>query len=311
MACLLVPLAMATAQLAALEGYVFREADGGPTRRPVTVELLEDGRAKYRSRTQPDGAFVFDKVREGRYAIRARFDDFVLAEDAVTVASGRNFAALMVPKRRAGGQPFGTVTVDQLASQGNRGLQRKLKQAAELAAKRDLAGAALLYEEAVEAGAQPEVWDALALLYLHMDRKEDAFRAFEKAIEMEPRFLLPYLHLGAVYLEERRFTELADVATRALDVDPRWVTGHLYLAEAQAARREFDAARKSAETASEIVRGRAAAPYLMLAKIGWARKDCAGARKYLDRFLELNTSARALPETAKSLQMLRACAPGS
>src|SRR6185503_10748090 len=148
MICLLLSLAMVAPQLGTLEGYVFRETDGGPPRRPLTVELIEQGRTKYRKTTKADGDFVFGNVRTGAYTIRARLNDFVIAEDAVTVTSGtKNFAAVMLPKRRAGARTFRTVTADQLATQSDRRLQKTLRQAAGLTAKGDLAGAVRLYEQ--------------------------------------------------------------------------------------------------------------------------------------------------------------------
>ena len=101
------------------------------------------------------------------------------------------------------------------------------------------------------------------------------------------------------------------MANRALATDPNWLTAHVYLAEAQASVRDLAAAQRSAETASRLSQGKAAAPYLLLAKIRWARRDCAGARKAMERYLELNTSARPLPEVRKSVEMLQACKTGS
>jgi len=310
MISLLLSLAMAVSQLGPLEGYVFRETDGGPPRRPLTVELIDKDRAKYRETTKADGSFVFNKVQEGRYTIRARFNDFIIGEDAVVVTSaGRNFIAVMLPKRWARGQTFRTVTADNLAEQSNRELQEKVRNAVRLAAKGDFAGAARLYEQAAGTSAQADLWDRLGLLYLRMEKKDEAFHAFEKAIEQDPEYLLPYRHVGTVYLEERRYKELLAVAKRALAIDSKWLTGYTFLGEAQAQTGDLEAAQRAAETASELVRGRASGPYLVLAKVCWARRDCAGARKHLGRYLELNTSARELPETQKSLEILRACGP--
>jgi tetratricopeptide (TPR) repeat protein len=277
----------------------------------VTVELIEQGRTKYRKTTEADGDFVFRNVRQGGYAIRARFSDFVMAEDAVTVTSGgKNFATLMLPKRRAGARTFRTVTADQLAVQSDRDLQKRLRQAAGLMAKGDLAGAVRLYEQAATgAGAQSDVWDGLALLYYQMGRKEEAFHAFAKAMEQDPEYLLPYRHLGTIYLEEQKYKELLVVAKRALAIDSKWMTAYAFLGEAQANAGELEAAQRSAEIASELTRGRAPGPYLLLAKVRWARRDCAGARRHMERYLELKTSARELPEVMKSLEMLRACGP--
>jgi tetratricopeptide (TPR) repeat protein len=311
MICLLLSLALVAPQVGTLEGYVFRETDGGPPRRPLTVELIEQGRTKYRKTTKADGDFVFSNVREGAYTIRARFSDFVIAEDTVTVTNGtKNSAAVMLPKRRAGPRTFRTVTADQLATQSDRRLQKTLRQAAGLTAKGDLAGAVRLYEQAAAAaGVQPTVWDGLGLLYFQMGRKDEAYHAFEKAMEQDQEFLLPYAHLGAVYLEERRYKELLTVAKRALAIDSKWMTAFTFLGEAQANAGDLKAAQRSAETASELARGKAPEPYLLLAKVRWTRKDCAGARRHMERYLELRTSARELPEIMKSLEMLRACGP--
>lgn len=309
MICLLLSLAMVAPQLETLEGYVFREADGGAPRRPMTVELIEQGRAKYRKTTEADGSFVFRNVRQGAYVIRARFNDFVIADDAVTVTSGKNFTTVMLSKRRAGARTFRTVTADQLAVQSDRDLQKTLRQAAGLVAKGDLAGAVRLYEQAAAAGAQPDVWDGLALLYFQMGRKDEAFRSFAKAMEQDPNNLLPYTHLGTIYSEEQKYKELLAVAKRALAIDPKWMTAHAFLGEAQASTGDLEAAQRSAEIASELTQGRAPGPYLLLAKIRWGRRDCAGARRHMERYLALKTSARKIPEVVKSLEMLHACGP--
>lgn len=307
---LLLSLAMVAPQLGTLEGYVFRETDGGPPRRPLTVELIEQGRAKYRKTTEADGGFVFSNVRVGAYTLRARFSDFVIAEDAVTVTSGtKNFAAVMLPKRRAGARTFRTVTADQLAVQSDRDLQKKLRQAADLTSKGDLAGAVRLYEQAAAGGTQPDVWNALGLLYFQMGKKDESFQAFAKAMEQDPEYLLPYTHLGTIYLEERKYKDLSVVAKRALAVDSKWMTAYAFLGEAQANAGDLEAAQRSAETASELTRGRAPGPYLLLAKVRWARRDCVGALRHMERYLELKTSAREIPEVLKSLEMLRACGP--
>ena len=72
--CLLAAPIVAAAQSAGLEGYLFREADGGSPRQPLTLELIDQGRTRYRVRTRPDGGFAFKKLREGRYRIRALFE---------------------------------------------------------------------------------------------------------------------------------------------------------------------------------------------------------------------------------------------
>ncbi len=308
MSPLLLHVVLAAAQAATLNGYVFRESDGNPPRRPITVELSDGGRIRYHEKTEAGGKFEFSRVEEGRYTIRVRFGDFIITEDQVTVgSSGENFAAVMLPKRRAGAQSFRAITAEQLASQSNRKLQKSLRKAAKLVARHDLSGAAQVYEQAVSMDETAGIWDTLGLLYLQMGKKDDSVLAFEKAIAQDPEYLLPYAHLGWFYQEEGRYSALLTLANRALEVDPQWMTGHAFLGEARAGTGDSEAALQSLRRASALVQGKAAGPYFFMAQMRYLHRDCAGARKDLEHYLELRTSARSLPGTARLLALLKTC----
>lgn len=295
-------------QAASLRGYVFREADGSPPRRPLTIELAQNGKARHRQTTREDGAFEFPEVAAGSYTIVPRIRDFVLTQEAVTVsAAGPNFSAVMLPKRRASVSRFGTVSVDQLSRRNTRQTQKKLKEADQLLQRRDVAGAARRYEEAVQLRPSAEILDALALLYLQQGRKEEAYRTFEQAIALDARFLFPYSHLAGVYLEEGKPREVAAVATHALQVDPKWAGAHLLLGEAQVRLGDLEGAARHARAASELMQEKSPDPHLLWAKIRWARNDCRAAREDLGRYLNLRTSARTLPEFRKLMETLEAC----
>ncbi|MEW5977287.1 MAG: tetratricopeptide repeat protein [Acidobacteriota bacterium] len=307
---LFLSLILIAAELRTLEGYLFRESDGGPPLRSLTVELVREGRARHRESTRADGSFRFEKVPQGEYTLRARFSDFVITEEPIVIADGwKNFAAVMLPKRWAGTTTFRTVTAERLMTQSDRKLQKLLKEGTQLIAKKEFLEAIRVYEQATAAGAQADVWDGLGLLYLRTDRKNEALGAFERAIELDPKYLFSYAHLGSVYLEARRYKELMVVAQRALAMDSNWLTAHSMLGEAQIGTGDLVAAQKSAMTASQLVRGRAPGPYLLLAKILWARQNCPDARRHLERYLELRSSVRGLSEMLQSLKMLSECKP--
>jgi len=307
---LILYLALAAAPAGTLSGYVFRETDGNPPRRPMTVELSDGDRSRYHETTEASGMFVFPKVQEGHYTIRVRFGDFVAVDDHVTVTgSGNNFAAVMLPKRRAKAQDLRAVTAEQLASQSNGRLQKSLRKAAKLVARHDLSGAARAYEQVAAVEATAGLWDTLGLLYLQMGKKDDAIHSFEKAIAQDPEYLLPYAHLGWFYQQERRYNELLKLANRALAADPQWMTAHAFLGEARVGTGDPGAALQCVQRASTLVQGKAPGPYLLMAEIRYMRQDCAGARKDLERYLELKTSARELPGTTKLVELLKACRP--
>ena len=298
----------ATPQTTALKGYVFREADGAPPRRRLTIELAQQGKVRRRQTTRPDGGFEFSGIAAGRYTLAPRFGAFTFTQDSVVVSgAGPNFAAIMLPKRRAGVAQFGTVSVEQLNRRNNRRIRTKLQKADRLVKTADLAGAAKCYEEVLETSPSAEIFDALAVLYLQQGHKCEAYQAFEKAITQDPKFLFPYAHLAAVYLDEGKHQEAASVAARALLIDTNWASAHVLMGEARLRLGDLDAAGRHAKAADQLAQGKSPEPYLLWAKISWAGKDCAKTRNQLNRYLELRTSARAFGEFRSFVEAVRAC----
>jgi tetratricopeptide (TPR) repeat protein len=305
-------LMVAGAHAGTLRGYVFRETDGNPPRRSMAVELCEGERSRYHTATGPDGKFLFQKVQYGSYSLRVRFGEFIAAAEQVTIAgNGENFAAVMLPKRRAKAQDFRSVSADQLASQSDRRLRKEFREAARLVARQELAGAARIYEKAAAAHGTTELWDRLGILYQQMGRNGDSARAFEKAIALDVEYLLPYAHLGWLYMQERKYGDLLGLARRAVTIDPEWMTAHTMMAEARAGTGDTGAALTSLERASDLVQRKAAGPFLLMAQVRYVRRDCEGAQNNLDHYFELSTSAREQAATAELLELVRGCRPAA
>jgi Tfp pilus assembly protein PilF len=303
-------MALATApalpQAGALSGTVFWESRGFPPRYPFTVELLREGKVRHRKSTAAGGRFEFRKVPEGRYLIRARWQDFILVHDVVMIsAAGPNFASLMLPKFRAGILPFATISYEQLLQLASRPSQKKLGEADRLLQSGDLAGAAQRYQEVLDATPTAGVCDALGVLHYVQGRHDDARRMFESAIRRDPLFLLAHAHLTSMLLDQRLYGEAAAVAVRALEIDPKWATGHLLLASLRFRQNDLVEAAEHARIASETVRGKSPEPYLLLAKIARAQQDCATARRHLNRYLDLRTSART--DMQEIIKIIEAC----
>ncbi len=257
--------------------------------------------------TRPDGAFTFEKVAPGHYVIVARLPAGVFSNDFVEIVPGeRNFAAVMLPKRRAGSTGF-TVSAETLARRSNQRLQNQIRQANRILESGDFARAAHEYEKIAATAPDAGLYDGLALVYLQLGRRDQAYQAFEQALARDPQFLFAYSHLGAAYAGEGKYAELATLAARALEVDSRWAGAHLLLSEACVRTGLLDEAARHALTAGELMHGKSPDPHLLLARIRWSQQDCSAAREHLDRYLGLRSSARHAATLQPLMQAVQGC----
>jgi tetratricopeptide (TPR) repeat protein len=246
-------------------------------------------------------------VAPGRYVLMPRFGTFVYGHEIVEVsAKGPNYAAVMLPKRTAGAVT-GTVSFEDLSRRSNQRLQGRIRQANQLLKKGDFEAAAREYEKILATDPAAGLYDGLALVYLQLGRKEEAYRALENALSENPKFLLPYSHLGSLYVDDRKHSELALLAAQALHVDSTWAGGHLLMAEAQLRSRNFAAAIRHARTADDLMRGKSPDPHLLLARALWMQNECGPAQEHLTHFLQLRTTAGLLPEFSQVIGAIRAC----
>ncbi len=77
-----------------------------------------------------------------------------------------------------------------------------------------------------------QAWTELGTVFLLQDKKDDAERAYLKAIEAKPDFLLALLNLGRVQALQKKFEASIDPLTRAVEIEPRSADAHLLLGEA-------------------------------------------------------------------------------
>src|SRR5439155_23534491 len=87
----------------------------------------------------------------------------------------------------------------------------------------------------------------LAVIYRQQARNAEAEAQWRAVLTDVPGYLPAWLGLGELYLEQKRWAEVEQVATR-LDSDPREpIEGRLFRARASLARQEFGAARRLLE----------------------------------------------------------------
>ena len=115
-------------------------------------------------------------------------------------------------------------------SAANKSLFEKAHAAVE---KKDYANGVKLLSQIVENDASDfQAWTLLGTLYLAQEKREDAEKAYAKAVELKPTYALPLINLGKLLLMQKRFDEAVDKLTRAVDLQPQSADANLFLGEA-------------------------------------------------------------------------------
>jgi len=115
-------------------------------------------------------------------------------------------------------------------SAANKSLFEKAHTAVE---KKDYANGVKLLNQLVENDASDfQAWTLLGTLYLVEEKREEAEKAYAKAIEIKPTYALPLINLGKLLLMQKRFDEAVEKLTRAVELQPQSPDANLFLGEA-------------------------------------------------------------------------------
>ena len=115
-------------------------------------------------------------------------------------------------------------------SAANKSLFEKAHTAVE---KKDYANGIKLLNQLVETDASDfQAWNLLGTLYLVEEKREDAEKAYAKAIEIKPTYAPPLINLGKLLLMQKRFDEAVDKLTSAVELQPQSADANLFLSEA-------------------------------------------------------------------------------
>ena len=112
----------------------------------------------------------------------------------------------------------------------NKSLFEKARAAVE---KKDYANGVKFLNQIVEKDTSDfQAWTLLGTLYLAQEKREEAEKAYLKAIEVRPTYALPFINLGKLLLTQKRFDEAVDKLTRAVELQPQSPDANLFLGEA-------------------------------------------------------------------------------
>ncbi len=183
------------------------------------------------------GRYRFTNLRAGEYdlAIEAMSGEITRVRLTITGTSSDIRQDFEFEWKEKAGKKTNTTGVVSAAdfyerSAVNKSLFDKAHAAVE---KKDYVNGVKLLNQIVETDANDfQAWNLLGTLYLVQEKREDAERAYAKAIEVKPTYALPLTNLGKLLLMQKRFDEAVDKLTRAVELQPQSSDANLFLGEA-------------------------------------------------------------------------------
>ncbi|MCE9671443.1 tetratricopeptide repeat protein [Myxococcus stipitatus] len=167
-----------------------------------------------------------------------------------------------------------------------------------------LAGTARKY-----ADKDPTLYNLLGMIYLKQDERGRALAQFQRAVQLDEKFVPGYLNLGALALRYRDYAGAERAFSRAIELEPGSPEARLYLAYALDGQKGRDPKKGLAagEAFEQVLAARADLPEAVCGA-GWAyAADRAGFEKaiaFLDRCKSLESS------TEQDRQMITAKVQG-
>jgi len=120
--------------------------------------------------------------------------------------------------------------------------------------KQNFAEAEVVYQQLIDfIPDEKEAWYGIGEAYFHGSQDFDkASEAFERAVELDPGFIIAYRHIFDIYAHEKEYDSGIIRATQIIDENPENVWGYIFLGQMFIAKDEFDQAKQTFKDALEI-----------------------------------------------------------
>jgi Flp pilus assembly protein TadD len=113
--------------------------------------------------------------------------------------------------------------------------------------------AARKFETVIELeSANAEAYNALGTVYVHLNRKNDAYASFQKAIQLAPAFANAYYNLGNLYDRDGRANHAADCFRQSVERKPDYALAWYALGNVSLGSKNYDEAVSAFEKAARL-----------------------------------------------------------
>jgi Flp pilus assembly protein TadD len=167
-------------------------------------------------------------------------------------------------------------------------------------ARKELQKALDLYPDYAEA------WFGMGMTHERSHQVDEARRCYNKALELDSRFILPYIHLAYLAVQENDWKTVLALTDRALALNPfEYPAVHFFNAVANYNLQNFEAAERSSKKADMLDAGESfPRNHLLLSRLLSQRGDYQGAAEELKEYIQVQPKSDDLPEVKAELGRL-------
>lgn len=233
-----------------------RSRTGGDITQLIRVELFRGDIPLMETYANQQGEATFYNLEDGSYTVRASSPDFRAERLDVQLNSGvgRQLTFLLMAKSVAG--TAAPVPADPIVSvrwlSAPEKARKEILKSRELRDKGDFPGAMEHLRKALEI--HPGFSIALneqGLCYVREEKLGEARESYEKAIQNDAEFLLPYLNLAEVWVKEKEYNRAAQILAQAAKAQPTRGEPFYAIAKIQLDTGHLDRAEQAARMALE------------------------------------------------------------
>jgi tetratricopeptide (TPR) repeat protein len=194
---------------------------------------------------------------------------------------------------RIGGQEEGR-TISAVSLAAPKDAKKSYDRGVEAIKKQKYEDAQAAFEKAVEIYPRyAEAWYELGRLRASQSQFDIARGSFQEAIKADPKFVLPYVALSVLEVDAKRWEQVADITEKTLKLDPfDYPQAYFYNSVAHFNLRNMEAAEKTGLQAEKLdTRNLFPQVHHLLGMICAGRKDWEGAATQFRNYLRLSPKA--------------------
>ena len=263
--------------------------------------------------TDPTGKFNFDGLTPSIYTLTIEgqgfkpytaFIDISMSKmwnDRITLQPDRRHDAKEVPPEGAGA----TVNAQEAEVPA---AARKEYEAGQKSVneKHDPDGGVKHYRKAIQLyDKYSDAYLALGLLYLDLQKFEDAQGVLQKANEINPNAPGGFMALGAMYNQQKRYDEAEKALTHGLQLNPDVAQGQYEISKTYWATGKWQDAEPHAQKAAELNPSMAPV-HVLLGNIALRKQDTLGALKEFKEYLRLDPQGPMAGGVTQMIQKIEA-----